>query len=95
MALSYHTDYRHNDVILNVLQGRERIVSYPTTSPIQFNDRIGSYASLAAINFASVLFELTDHHKGGLIDVLRTITSNDTIEVSVNSLAECGNETVL
>jgi len=78
---SHHIDNRRDDVIVDILQGRERIVSHPTTN--QFRGiPFGSYG-LAAMNFTSVLLELTHHHEGRLIDVLRAITSEDTIEVSV------------
>jgi len=78
---SHHIDNRHDDVIVDILQGRERIVSYPTTNRLR-GITFGS-CGLAAMNFASVVLELIHHHEGRLMDVLRAITSKDTIEVSV------------
>ncbi|KAG2123275.1 hypothetical protein DEU56DRAFT_830093 [Suillus clintonianus] len=68
-----------NDSIMDILQGRERIVSYPGTS--QFNGRGISACGLAAMNFARVLSELVHiHSKDTLIDLLRAITSKEVIE---------------
>ena len=65
----------------DILQGRDRIVSYPGTS--QFNGGVSS-CGLAAMNFARILFELIHTHDGRLVDVLRAITSKETIQVSVS-----------
>jgi hypothetical protein len=73
-----------DDVLVDILQGRERIVSYPATS--QFNSGRGvSACGLAAMNFASVLFDLIHTHgEERLVGVLRAIISRETIEVSVS-----------
>ena len=84
----YEAELEHDDLIVDVLQGRERIVSYPSTS--QFNARGISACGLAAMNFASVLLELVHNRgQGRAFDVLRAIVSRETIEVSVSG---CGNE---
>lgn len=68
-----------DDILVDILQGRERIVSHPTMRS-QFNAR-----GLAAMNFASVLLELLQTHgQERLIDVLQAIISKETIEVSVS-----------
>lgn len=64
---SHHIDNRHDDVIVE-----NQLRGIPFRS-----------YGLAAIDFDSVLLELIYHHDGRLIDVLRAITSEDTIEVSV------------
>jgi hypothetical protein len=80
MASTLHHN-GHDDLIVDILQGRERIVSYPAAH--QLNGHI-STCNLAAMNFASVLFELIHHHgQERLIDVLRAITSKEILEVSV------------
>lgn len=71
-----------NDNIVDILQGRERIVSYPGTS--QFNGRGISACGLAAMNFARVLSDLVNmHSQDRIIDLLRAITSKEVIQVSV------------
>ncbi|OJA20773.1 hypothetical protein AZE42_08733 [Rhizopogon vesiculosus] len=68
-----------DDGIADILQGKERIVSYAGTS--QFNGRGISACGLAAMNFARVLFELIHiHGQEKLIDVLRAITSKEIIQ---------------
>ncbi|KAG1755277.1 uncharacterized protein EDB91DRAFT_1098167 [Suillus paluster] len=63
----------------DILQGRERIVSYPGTS--QFNGRGISACGLAAMNFARVLSELAHiHSQEKLADLIRAITSKEIIE---------------
>lgn len=77
----------HNghDILVEILQGRERIVSYPATS--QFNARGISACGLAAMNFASVLFELLHNHdQERPMGVIPAIISKETIEVSVLAL---------
>jgi hypothetical protein len=65
---------RHDDIIMDVLLGRECIVSYPATS--QSNGRSIFEHTLAAIHFVRVLFELIhDHGQESLVGVLRAITS--------------------
>ena len=85
-----------SDGFADILQGRDRIVSYPGTS--QYNGGVSS-CGLAAMNFARVLFELIHTHGGRLTDVLRAITSKDTIEVSVsgqhNALLNFGTHGIL
>ncbi|KAG1758571.1 hypothetical protein EDD22DRAFT_910098 [Suillus occidentalis] len=70
-----------NDNIAEILQGNERIVSYPGTS--QFNhDALGiSACGLAAMNFARVVSDLV-HVNGqdNMIDLLRAITSKEVIQ---------------
>jgi hypothetical protein len=67
----------------DISQGKERIVSYPGTS--QFNSRGISACGLAAMNFARVLFELIHvYGQERPADVLRAITSKETIQVSVS-----------
>jgi len=73
-----------DDILTDILQGKERIVSYPDT-PSQLNGRGISLCGLAAMNFARVLFELVHiHSQERLADVLRAITSKETIQVSVS-----------
>jgi hypothetical protein len=73
----------HDDIIVDILQGRERISSYPATS--QLDGRGVSSSALTATNFARVLFQFINKHgQDGLIDVLRAITSEKTIAVSVS-----------
>lgn len=82
----------HDDILLDIFGGRERIVSYPATS--QFNgcgNRI-SAGGLVAMNFTTELFELVHNHgQDGLlvtmINVFRAITSKEIIEVSVYGVA--------
>ncbi|OAX32978.1 hypothetical protein K503DRAFT_701185 [Rhizopogon vinicolor AM-OR11-026] len=77
MASTFH-HIGHDDVIVDILQGRERIVSYPATSQPDGHDN--STCGLAAMNFARVFFELLhDHGQERLIDVLRAITSEAII----------------
>ncbi|OAX36116.1 hypothetical protein K503DRAFT_327730 [Rhizopogon vinicolor AM-OR11-026] len=77
MASTFHHN-GHDDVIVDILQGRERIVSYPATS--QFDGHANSTCGLAAMNFARVFFELLHNHgQERLIDVLRAITSEEII----------------
>jgi hypothetical protein len=72
-----------DDILVDILKGRERIVSHPTTS--QFNARRTSTCGLVAMNFASVLLELLQTHgQERLIDVLHAIISKETTEVSVS-----------
>jgi hypothetical protein len=85
MTSTFHHN-EHDDILLDIFRGRERIVSYPATS--QFNARGISACGLAAMNFATVLFELIHNHgQDGLpvtmINVFRAITSKEIIEVSV------------
>jgi hypothetical protein len=69
----------HDDIIVDVLQGKERIVFYP------ISDQSNTH-SLSAMNFARVLFELLHNHgQERLIDVIRAITSEQMIAVSVLS----------
>lgn len=73
-----------NDSIVDILQGKERIVSYPGTS--QFNGRGISACGLAAMNFARVLSDLVHvHSQDNMIDLLRAVTSKEVIQVSVLS----------
>jgi hypothetical protein len=72
-----------HDGTADILQGREQIVSYPGTSQFKFNGGI-SACGLAAMNFARVLFELIHIHGERLTDVLRAITSKETIQVSIS-----------
>lgn len=73
-----------NDSIAEILQGKERIVSYPGTS--QFNGRGISACGLAAMNFARVISDLVHvHSQDNMIDLLRAITSKEVIQVSVLS----------
>ncbi|KAG2360119.1 hypothetical protein BDR07DRAFT_1413203 [Suillus spraguei] len=68
-----------NDSIADILQGRERIVSYPGTS--QFSGRGVSACGLAAMNFARVLSDLVHiHSKDNMIDLIRAITSKEVIQ---------------
>ncbi|KAG1730054.1 hypothetical protein EDB19DRAFT_1741415 [Suillus lakei] len=68
-----------DDSIMDILQGRERIVSYPGTS--QFNGRGISACGLAAMNFARVLSELVHiHSQDRMIELLRAITSKEVIQ---------------
>jgi hypothetical protein len=72
-----------DDGLADILQGKEHIVSYAGTS--QFNGRGVSACGLAAMNFARVLFELIHiHGQEKLTDVVRAITSKETIQVSVS-----------
>ncbi|KAG1886487.1 hypothetical protein F4604DRAFT_1646179 [Suillus subluteus] len=64
---------------MNILQGRERIVSYPGTS--QFNGRGTSACGLAAMNFARVLSDLVHiHSQDRMMDLIRAITSKEVIQ---------------
>jgi hypothetical protein len=73
-----------NDSIVDILQGKERIVSYPGTS--QFNGRGISACGLAAMNFARILSDLIYiHGQNRMLDLLRVITSKEVIQVSVLS----------
>ncbi|OJA14482.1 hypothetical protein AZE42_06072 [Rhizopogon vesiculosus] len=77
MASTFHHN-GHDDVIVDILQGRERIVSYPATS--QSDGHTNSTCGLAAMNFARVFFELLHNHgQERFIDVLRVITSEEII----------------
>ncbi|KAG2738728.1 hypothetical protein P692DRAFT_20956832 [Suillus brevipes Sb2] len=68
-----------NDSIAEILQGKERIVSYPGTS--QFNGRGISACGLAAMNFARVISDLVHvHSQDNMIDLLRAITSKEVIQ---------------
>lgn len=68
-----------NDSIAEILQGKERIVSYPGTS--QFNGRGISACGLAAMNFARVVSDLVHvHSQDNMIDLLRAITSKEVIQ---------------
>ncbi|KAG1847135.1 hypothetical protein C8R48DRAFT_732170 [Suillus tomentosus] len=76
-----------NDNIVDILQGRERIVSYPGTS--QFNGRGISACGLAAMNFARVLSDLVNmHSQDRMIDLLRAITSKEVIQDIVSICSE-------
>ncbi|KAG0699977.1 hypothetical protein DFH29DRAFT_934380 [Suillus ampliporus] len=76
------SNIHHNgpdDSIADILQGRERIVSYPGTS--QFNGRGISACGLAAMNFARVLSELVHiHSQDKPTDLLRVITSKEIVQ---------------
>lgn len=64
---------------MDILQGKERIVSYPGTS--QFNGRGISACGLAAMNFARVISDLVHvHSQDNMIDLLRAITSKEVIQ---------------
>jgi hypothetical protein len=68
-----------NDSIVDILQGKERIVSYPGTS--QFNGRGISACGLAAMNFARILSDLIYiHGQNRMLDLLRVITSKEVIQ---------------
>jgi hypothetical protein len=84
MASTLHHN-RHDDVIVDILQGRERIVSYSVTSQSDHDGHANSTCGLAAMNFARVFFELLHNHgQERLIDVLRVITSEEIIAVSLS-----------
>ncbi|KAG2040575.1 hypothetical protein BDR03DRAFT_949223 [Suillus americanus] len=68
-----------DDSIVDILKGRERIVSYPGTS--QFNGRGISACGLAAMNFARVISDLVHiHGQDRMMDLIRAITSKEVIQ---------------
>lgn len=69
---------------MEVLQGRDRVISFPGTS--QFRVQGVSACGLAALNFARIAFRIVKDHSN-ILDILDMIASRETVEVSTNPVA--------
>jgi len=75
------TQVNDNDLIQQILNGSEHIVSHPGTS--QYGGREGiSACGLASLNFARVIF--AKEAGGSSDDILQSVIASDTAHVRVS-----------